>query len=456
MEKINKHMKLSDTSNYILRTSKEYSVYVCEQRAIPKIEDGLKNGQRMALWLLRNKADKIKTSALTGLLAAEKIYVHGEASANNAIGLLAAPYKNNVPLIQGLGQFGSRVYPVDGIGAPRYTEVRRARAAEALLYKDLDLVPLEDNYDGSTKQPKHFLPLIPLVLLNGVEGVAVGWSTSILPRSLDDLLQATKDALQGKKIKQLIPSYLLYDIKIKPLAASNQWEYSGAAIVEDTSTVRITELPPGMSVETFRKRLNEYEDQEKIVSFSENSTDNINITVRFKRGAVKGWSEQTAIDFFKIKEKVTERITVVDWGGTSIRVYKDAEEVVSSFVAWRLNWYETRYKKLLADDQYELVYWKLLAALFKQGFTKKLGTFADRAEIDAAVNDVATKAKLKIVSGQSDRAVNLPTYRWTKAFEAEVQAKIAEMEATILDYQDILKKPQRRKDIYLNELSAIR
>ena len=184
---------VNSSSDYILQTSREYALYVCSNRAIPAVSDGLKHGQRMALWILRNRAEKIKTFALAGLLGFEKLHLHGEKSATDAISLLAAPFKNNVCLIEGLGQFGSRIAPDgDGIGAPRYTEVRRSKAAEAFLYKDLDLVPLEDNYDGSNKQPLHFLPLIPIVLLNGVSGTAVGWSTDILPRSFKSLVEATR------------------------------------------------------------------------------------------------------------------------------------------------------------------------------------------------------------------------------------------------------------------------
>ena len=169
------------------------------------------------------------------------------------IGFLAAPFKNNIPLIEGEGHFGSRISP-SAIGAPRYTDVKRAKAAEAILYRDLDIIPLEDNYDGSNKQPKHFLPLIPLVLLNGVSGIAVGWSTNILPRDLKSLIEATKLALVGKPIAVIPPSYNHYNISITSIGP-NRWEFGGRAKTIDINTVQITELPPGMDIESFRKRL---------------------------------------------------------------------------------------------------------------------------------------------------------------------------------------------------------
>lgn len=446
---------MKSTSDYILDTSREYSIYVCSTRAIPSIEDGLKDGQRIALWLLRNRAEKLKTSALSGLMAYERLYVHGDVSANNAIGLLAAPYKNNVPLIEGLGQFGSRVSPVDGIGAPRYTEVRRASAAQLLLYRDLDLVPLEDNYDGSNVQPVHFLPLVPLVLLNGIEGVAVGWSTSILPRSLKNLVQATQDALKGKKLKTIEPHFDRYNVKVVHLGG-NQWEFQGRAEIIDTSTVKITELPPGISVEKFNATLAAMEDRDQIVSYTEGSTEVIDVVVKFKRGSLKGWTEDAAIEFFKLRERVTERITVIDWNGATIRTYESAEEVITRFAQWRLSWYTERFKKLIADASYELIYWKVLKALFEDGFTARLGKFPNRGAMEDDVTKVAKKKKLILDEPQMKRVVSLSTYRWTQEFAVEVEANIKEIEASIKDYDATLKSPDKLRDVYLGELEEIK
>lgn len=445
------------TSQYLIDSSREYAIYVCSFRAIPNVQDGLKHGQRIALWLLRNRADKIKTVALGGMMSAERLYVHGDVSANNAIGLLAAPFKNNVPLIEGLGQFGSRTAPVEGIGAPRYTEVRRSKAAEMFLYRDLDLVPLKDNYDGSNKEPVHFLPIIPTVLLNGVAGVAVGWSTDILPRSLKGLIQATQDALAGAKtLRGLEPHFDRYNITVKPLIEKNRYEFSGKCVIEDTSTVRIIELPPGISIESFRKKLIEMEENDTIVSFIDRSTEAIDITVKFKRGSVKDWTEEKALNFFKLREKSTERIVIINWDGQSIRTYSDPAELVRDFVEWRLGWYTTRFEKLVADTSNERDYWRVLEVLFKGGFTKKLGTFANRSQMEEEVTAVTKKAKIAVSEPHMDRVMALATYRWTQEFEAEVKDKIAKLTADIADYEATLASPEKLKAVYQSELDELK
>ena len=205
------------TSEYINSISREYSTYVMEQRAIPIITDGLKLSQRIALHLLRHQDKSVKTAGVVGRMMESGLYVHGDASAADAISRLAAPFLNNYPLIRGEGAFGTRVAPVDGIGAARYTEVLRSKIAENELYVDLDICPQRENYDGSKKMPQTFLPRVPLILLNGSTGIAVGFANKILPRKLDELREAVVDVLTtGKTTKPLLPYYERYDCEIIP------------------------------------------------------------------------------------------------------------------------------------------------------------------------------------------------------------------------------------------------
>lgn len=469
-----KHMNKFSPSQYLLQTTREYAIYIADTRGIPSVIDGLKSSQRIALWLLRNKAEKIKTVGLAGEMAKERLYVHGDVSASNAIGFLAAPFKNSACLIHGEGEFGSRIAP-DGIGAPRYTEVRRAKTAEAFLYNDLPDVPLTKNYDGSNMQPLHFMPLIPLVLLNGITGVAMGFSTEILPRKLQDIVQATLDVLKGKKPKDLIPHYENYDVSVARLGP-NQWENTGKVSIRDSSTIIVNELPPGMTLEKFRKRLIDLEDKGEIMDFDDNSAEKINIEIRMRRGVLKGspartellegkkvkipaqpaWTEGRAIEFLKLREKVTERIVVLDWNLSSIVTYDDPAVLIKDFIKFRLDVYVKRYTRLLADANRDLTYWKLLRALFKGGFTKKLGTFADKTAVTAEVNAIAKKTKLKPDDDQVERAVSLPTYRWTKDFEAVIETKIKEIELSAIEYQDTLDKPDKIKAIFTKELEELK
>lgn len=438
-----------NSSDYIKDTSREYSIYVCENRAIPKVADGLKDAQRKALWLIRNKSEKVKTVSLAGEMIQSGLYLHGDASAAGAVSMLAAPFVNNIPLLTGVGAFGTRTAPVEGIGAPRYTYVRRGSVLQNLMLTDLDIVPLKDNYDGSVQEPVHFLPLIPTVLLNGVSGIAVGWSTEILRRSFRDIVEATLASLDGKEFKRLAPHYERYNIDVNHLE-ENSWEFSGRVSVVDSSTLHVTELPPDLSLAKFKERLNTLEDDGKINSYVDSSTKTIDIKIKMARGSVAKWDETKAVDFLKLKQKKSERIVVVDWNGSAIKQYASAEEVVRSFVDWRLKWFTTRYEYMQAQDEFALNYWLAVKACFDKKLPAKLSTMASKSAITDEVKKITTGIVLE--QNQLERIVGLPTYRWAQDAYADVLDHIKRLSDNIAEYKTILADPKRLKAIYRKEL----
>jgi len=437
-------------SEYLLETSKEYSIYVNEHRAIPKVSDGLKDGQRKALFLMSKKQSKIKTISLAGEMISSNLYLHGDTSAADTISLLAAPFTNNIPLLEGEGTFGTRVAPVEGISAPRYTYVKKGKAATKLMFQDLDIMPMKENYDGSTMEPVTFLPIIPVILLNSVSGIAVGWSTEVLPRNIKDIIKATISALDGKKVRRMVPTYDYLDVDVKHLE-DNTWQFTGSAKVIDASTVHITELPPDITLDKFIKKLIALEDDGKIRDFEDNSTDHIDITVKFKRGVVRTWSDAKAIRFFKLKSKKTERIVVINWDGKSIRQYESAEVLVEDFVAWRFDLYVARYQKLLDDTSYDLLYWLAIKECFDSDLPSRLIKMQDKKSVEAAIEKLTTG----LDESQLDKIASLPTYRWTKEALAHCKEKIKELKANKKEYTHLLKHPTEIKEIYKQEVVAL-
>lgn len=439
-------------SEYVDITSKDYAIYVAENRAIPKVTDGLKAAQRKALWLMRNKAEKVKTASLAGEMIQSGLYVHGDAPAAEAVSALAAPYINNLPLLEGKGTFGTRVAP-SAWGAARYTYVKRSKVAQELLYKDLDIVPLVDNYDGSTKEPDHFLPLVPIVLLNGISGIAVGWSSEILPHKLEDLVDACTKVLQGKKVPELIPTYSKFNIRTKRIEG-NSWEFSGMVDIVDTSTARVIELPADLSLEKFKSKLDDLEDQGKIKSYIDKSTSQINVTIKFKKGSIKGWSEEKLLNLLKLKSKKTQRIIVIDWNGTSIRQYERAEELVKDFVEWRLTWHRKRFENLLANARDDLNFYRALEECFKQKLPEQILTLKTRKDVKNKIIQITKKFKL--TDEQTERIVVIPSYRWAKDSLKEIKEKIKDIKLQIKEYEEILKDQNKLKNIYKEELKEIK
>jgi DNA gyrase/topoisomerase IV subunit A len=438
-------------SDYINTSSKEYAIYTAQNRAIPSSCDGLKDGQRKALWLMRNKTEKIKTVSLSGEMISANIFLHGDVSASDTISRLAAPYLNNIPLLEGLGAFGTRVAP-DGWGAPRYTYVKRSKQADRLLYTDLDIVPLKPNYDGSVMEPANFLPLIPLVLLNGMSGIAVGWSTEILPHSLRDIVSATVAAIDGKPMPAITPSFDYLNTRVRSLG-DNAYEFTGAITIESVTTVRITELPPDLSLERFKARLNQMEDDGVIQSYVDRSTKLINIEVRFKRGVIDNWGETDALNFFKLRSKSTQRLVVLDFNNTSIRQYDSAADLISAFVAWRIQWFATRYTQLRNNLLSELNFACGIQACLKGGLPKWLPTAQNKADVEDRVRKLTVG--IALTDDQIERIVSLPSYRWARDSLAKVEAEILDLGNRIVEYETILADPQKIRAIYKSEVQAL-
>ena len=155
------------SSNYINDQRKEYSLYVLQMRAIPHAADGLKAAARRVLWTAKN-GSKFKSATLSGAT----MPIHPHAAPESTINTLAAPYGNNVPLLKGDGAFGTLLNPT-AYGASRYTSVSLSAFTKDVLFRDIEIIPLVDNYDETQREPKHFLPLVPVVLMNPQEGIAV-------------------------------------------------------------------------------------------------------------------------------------------------------------------------------------------------------------------------------------------------------------------------------------------
>lgn len=445
----------SAASNYLLDTSREYSIYVCSNRAIPRVTDGLKNGQRQALWLMRNRTDKIKVMALTGEMMLSELYVHGDASANNLISLMAAPYCNNIPLLKGVGTFGTRVAPVEGIGAARYVSVKRGIAANNLIYRDLNIVELKDNHDGSNKEPITFLPIIPTVLLNGIAGIAVGWATTILPRNIDDIIKATVAAIDGKRIPKLIPTYDYFDVTAAPVHGKpNAWDFSGKVEFVNASTLKVTELPPDMTLNKFRNNLTILENDGKIMDFTDRSTKNINVEIKFKRGTIKDWTEEQAIKFLKLTTRKNEKMVVIDWDGNSIREYEDTGELVQKFVEWRFGFYIKRYERLRDDTADDINFWKAVKLCYDDDLPSRLTKIANRKGLEDEIRKI-TKT-ISLTDEQVDRITNFASYRWTKDGYQQCKDKIKELNVLHKEYMRLLKNPNDIKTIFKDEVLALK
>jgi DNA gyrase/topoisomerase IV subunit A len=451
------------SSEYLLRTSREHALYVLDHRAIPALTDGLKSSQRIVLWLLRNRSEKIKTIALAGQMIASELYLHGDTSASGAISMLAGPYCNNRPLVRGIGAFGTRANPTS-FAAPRYTSVKRSKLAQDVLYADLDIVPLVDNHDGSNQMPGTFLPLIPLVLLNGIRGIATGWSTNILPHRYEDLVGAVGDVLSRKPVRDLMPHYENRDVTVvREHGEPNKYIISGKAAKKNTTTVTVTELPPDLNLETFREKLGALEEDGKISSFTDRSTKAINIEVKMKRADLAKLTDAGLIDFLKLRTLTTENITVQGIGGGKVITYDGTDKLIKDWVEWRLGLYLDRFKKLLADEKATNLYWRYVIACFDgrpETGDQSVPEFSRKLTVDELRYHVSLLGKVnklpKAPPALIERIINIPIYRWTLEGREKAEAELTSSKHRLIKYKEMVDSDRLRKALFKREVSALK
>ena len=180
-------------AHYAARAYLEYALSVVKSRALPDVVDGMKPVQRRILYAMQrmhlSAADRYTKSARVVGEVLGKYHPHGDQSAYDAMVRMAQPFSMRYPLVDGKGNFGSR--DGDGPAAMRYTEARLMKLA-GLLLDELDSNDVEfiANYDGTLKEPTVLPAKLPLILLNGASGIAVGMATEIPPHNLKEVAQA--------------------------------------------------------------------------------------------------------------------------------------------------------------------------------------------------------------------------------------------------------------------------
>ena len=188
---------------YTERAYLDYSMYVINDRALPHVGDGMKPVQRRIVYAMSelglNATAKYAKSARTIGDVLGKFHPHGDSACYEAMVLMAQPFSYRYPLVDGQGNWGAPDDP-KSFAAMRYTEARLTRFAELLLDElgqgTVDWVP---NFDGTLDEPKILPARLPVVLLNGATGIAVGMATDIPPHNAREVAAAAQHLLENPK-----------------------------------------------------------------------------------------------------------------------------------------------------------------------------------------------------------------------------------------------------------------
>lgn len=324
---------------------RDFALYTIESRAIPSMVDGLKPSQRFYLYssIVNSSKEFKKVSAVAGIVS-EYGYNHGEVSVASTGQLMAAEWNNNLCLIEGRGNFGTRLIQVSG--ASRYVYTRLHKNFNKYI-RDLDLSP--EHPDPEHFPPQYYIPVIPIVLANGVKGIATGFATNILPRKVSDIKDACLEYLKTSKIKKKLtisfPQFsgtTIYD------EDTNKFICNGVFARVGKTKLIITEVPYGYDRETYVKILDDLEEKGDIVSYEDRcSSKGFEFEVKLKQSS-SDWNDQKILKEFKLSKAHTENITVIDQNG-NLKEYADERDLIKDFCDYRLTLLQKRIDKNLKD-----------------------------------------------------------------------------------------------------------
>jgi topoisomerase-4 subunit A len=290
------------------RSFLDYASYVIRDRAICNLSDGLKPVQRRILWALHDLDNGrfIKVANVVG--HAMKFHPHGDASIGDALVTLATKRY----LIEGQGNFGN-IFTGDVAAAPRYIECRLTELARTEVFNDeiTDFVP---TYDGSNKEPVTLPCKIPLLLMLGTEGIAVGMSSRILPHNFPELLEAQIAILKKQPFK------VLPDFQTGGLMDAREYRDGEGQIkvrakikIKDDSTVLIKEIPPTTTTESLTASIEDASRKGKIKvkSINDFTSEDVEIEVTAPKGVSADQLADALYAFTDCEVTIASRIIVI-------------------------------------------------------------------------------------------------------------------------------------------------
>jgi DNA gyrase subunit A len=485
-----------------MRTSYlSYAMSVIVSRALPDVRDGLKPVHRRILFSMNengydfNKPYR-KSARVVGDVIG-KYHPHGDQSIYDALVRMAQDFSLRLPLIDGQGNFGS----VDGDppAAMRYTEVRMAKVAHALMDDiDKDTVEFQDNYDNSEREPSVLPARFPNLLVNGSGGIAVGMATNMAPHNLGEVIDATLAVIANPEIGiddliDIIPGpdfptggLILGRVGLKSAFHSGRGSVvmRGRVAVEeirkDREALIITEIPYQVNKALMVERIADLVREKKIEGIAdirdESSREGMRVVVELKRDSVADVVLNQLYRFSPLQGTFSINNVCLNAGKPETMNLKD---LLQAFIAFREEVITRRTKFMLRkardrahilvglaiavaniDEVIKLIRASKDTAEAREGLMARAWPAKDLAPLIALIADPRHGLKedgTYVLSDEQARAIlELRLQRLTALGLDEISNELEKLALEIKDYLDILGSRARVQTIIKEELTSIR
>ena len=456
---------MDNSTNLVSQIKSDYLAYsmsVIVGRAIPSLTDGLKPAQRRILtamkWLgLRPDGRYMKSARVEGETMGK---LHPHSGAYGVMVTLAAPWNNNLPLIDGQGNWGSSV---DGAAASRYTECKLSPFAWDCLLTDNETWVTTDNYDGSLQEPTELNVKIPLVLLNGQEGIGVGFATKIPPHSLRDICDAV---CKGSPLTPSFPTgcdivndsgltdYQRTGVGTLRLRARCEVATEGTG-KRTKQTLTFTNLPTSTNPEKIGQQIKDALDKGSISGVSavsdQSDLTGDRLTVTLKTGTDISLATRQLYHYTDLDTKYSARLLVVD----GLRpVEMSPSELITSWTSWRL-------ARLGAKFRHELNACELRLEIVR-GYLKAISKIdavikiirASKSPKEALIELVSNRS-LKFTGDQARAILEMKLRALTNLDSEELAQEEGSLIAKREELEVLIRDEKARKTYMLKEIKAI-
>lgn len=443
-------------------------------RKLASFVDGLKLSQRKVVYTMLKKFpsanDEIKTSRLASSIAEETEYLHGEGSLCTVLETMAAPYvgANNYPLINGSGNFGSRFSGPGSAAAPRYTYCSVSPLVNALIPDVSRKLCPSQSFEGRPIEPEFYVPIFPILFLNGTDGLSSGWKTAIYPRNPKDIVAYIEAVLDEKKGGKPVS-----DKRKSVIEKSLPWfkGFSGDTLLETdsegnsvvvnrgkikrlhTTLLEITEIPITYSYSSYIKVLDKLEEKEPLFSGYDDECDPKADTFRFKIHVKRDfWNsypdEASWLKLFGLQKNLNEQFNCEGPGG-KVREFSNVRQILDAYIEVRLDYY-AKQKDYLVNDLTERLRKDISKYVFVQGVVDGNIVIGNKkvAEIEAVLDKTP---RIMRVDGSYNYLLALPMRSMTEETLEKLKEEMFALKAELDKVKAALPE-----DLWLDDLKAFK
>ena len=443
-------------------------------RSIPNLVDGFKISLRKIMFSAFKKrlTNEIKVAQFSGYVSEHSGYHHGEASLNGAIIGLAQNFvgSNNINLLEPLGQFGTRLLGGKDAASERYIFTKLNKLTQ-LIFPIADN-PILDylNDDGHFVEPIYYVPIIPMILINGTKGIGTGFSTDIMCYNPLHIINKLELMLKYQKHDiDIQPYYQGFKGTIEPIEINRKYLIKGVYEKISETKVRVTELPIGQWTEDYKAYIEGLMDKKKekiyIKDYIDMSTDIVvDFTIEFYPGCLNELMNKTvdigdSIKNITMLEKLlklynTHSITNMHLFDAEehLRKFETPSAIIEEYFSIRLKFYDKRKKYQLTALQKELTLLSNKVNFINDNLN---GNIDLRRKKKSEIIEILKNRKYDLLEEDTEENFNYLIKMPMDSVSEEAIEKLTK-EKEIKEYQLNLLASMKIEQIWLNELKELR